>query len=115
MRSNISEIRNRLFQPYDMRGRKRKGHMIVKRRCVYCAISTGEGNFKVCWTWFKKIVLQCDDNEEAVVQKIMSAEESEEGDVVGFPKLKLAGGFELLKSSQNCRSLSVLNAIGQSK
>lgn len=122
MRSNISEIRNRLFHPYDMRGRKRKKQTHPGRGRTWTVNFVCLSNVDACTVpsvqekeilkcaglGLKKIVLQCDDNEEAVVQKIMSAEESEEGDVVGFPKLKSAGGFELLKSAQNCRTLSVL-------
>ncbi|CAC5407180.1 unnamed protein product [Mytilus coruscus] len=122
MRSNISEIRNRLFQPYDMRSRKRKGQAHPGRGRTWTANFVCLSNVDACTVpsvqekeilkcaglGLKKIVLLCDDNEESVVQKIMSAEETEDGDVQGFPKLKLAGGFELLKASQNCRTLSVL-------
>lgn len=57
----------------------------------------------------KKIKLNKDDDQTDVFEKIMSNEVNEEtNEVVGFPQLREAGGFELLRSSQNCRDLKLI-------
>lgn len=58
----------------------------------------------------KRIRLNKDDNEQAVIDKIMSSEiDAETKETVGFPDLKEVGGFELLRSSQNCRNLKLID------
>lgn len=52
VQSNISEIRNRLFQPYVMRGRKRKEQTHPCRGRTWTANFVCLASFKVCWTWF---------------------------------------------------------------
>ena len=60
---------------------------------------------------FKKIKLDLEDNEETVVEKLASREEVNpcaEDNLTGFPKLKEAGGFELLRCIANCRDLELM-------
>ncbi|KAK3582130.1 hypothetical protein CHS0354_017241, partial [Potamilus streckersoni] len=57
----------------------------------------------------KKIRLDADDEEEDVVQKLMSGELYEENKTLGFPQLNNCGGIELLRTSQNCRTLKLID------
>ena len=47
----------------------------------------------------KKVTLNYEDDEETVVQK-MSSDKQIEGEILGFPKLKVEGGFEMLRTSK---------------
>ena len=58
---------------------------------------------------FKKIKLDLDDDEGIVYEKLSSDEKNDLGDTFGFPKLKEAGGFELMTCVANCRDLSLLS------
>jgi hypothetical protein len=53
----------------------------------------------------KKIKLEASDSEEQVLQKIISDEQDENGQIVGFPQLKDCGGFEILHCVSNCKDL----------
>ena len=57
----------------------------------------------------KNIFIEADDSEEVVINKLMSDIIEESDDTQGFPKLKLAGGFELMRTLQNSRTLSVID------
>ena len=50
----------------------------------------------------KKIKFDVDDDEEAVMKKITSAE-SDSNEITGFPTLRDCGGFELMRCVANCR------------
>lgn len=55
---------------------------------------------------YKKIKLDNDDTEESVIQKLMSPTIPEDG----FPQLKQAGGFELTRTQQCGRQLTVIDS-----
>ena len=55
----------------------------------------------------KKIKFDIDDDEEAVMKKITSAE-SDSNEITGFPKLRDCGGFELMRCVANCRELVLI-------
>ena len=55
----------------------------------------------------KKIKFDIDDDEEAVMKKITSAE-SDSNELTGFPKLRDCGGFELIRCVANCRELVLI-------
>ena len=55
----------------------------------------------------KKIRFLLDDNETQVAQRIMS-DETVEDETLGFPQLKVGGGFELLQCQSNCRKLTMI-------
>lgn len=61
----------------------------------------------------KKIWLENTYDEESTTNAIMSG--PIEGESVGFPQLKTAGGFELLRTNRNCRSLAIINCAWSSK
>ena len=58
---------------------------------------------------FKKIKLYSDDDEKSVLEKITSSSLDEDGDVIGFPQLQGAGGFEMLQCRANCKDLDVID------
>ena len=64
---------------------------------------------------YKKIKLDLEDSEEDVCKKLTSNEKTSDGDIMGFPKLKEAGGFEIMKCVSNCRDLSVIEFACQQK
>ena len=55
----------------------------------------------------KKIKFDIDDDEEAVMKKIISAE-SDSNEINGLPKLRDCGGFELMRCVANCRELVLI-------
>ncbi|KAJ8299975.1 LOW QUALITY PROTEIN: hypothetical protein KUTeg_021494 [Tegillarca granosa] len=57
----------------------------------------------------KKIRFNKTDTEKNVFEKLMSNEKNELGEVAGFPKLAGAGGIELLRITQNCRELKLID------
>jgi len=63
----------------------------------------------------KKIRLNNLDNEEAIVKLLQSDEKDEHGEFIGFPQLQHCGGFELLRTQQNGRTLSLLPGPWTSK
>ena len=56
----------------------------------------------------KKIKLDLEDDEHAVISKITSETQDTTGNPMGFPELKSCGGFEMMRCSANCRDLSVI-------
>lgn len=123
-RINVSQIRDRLFQPYNLRGRRRPGVASVSNRgrtwtanfvCLadtdasYVPSTQEKEILNRAGLGMKKITLNYEDDEDKVVSKLSSDKKGPDGKLEGFPKLKVAGGFELLRTSQNCRSLAVLN------
>ncbi|XP_056003517.1 uncharacterized protein LOC125657381 [Ostrea edulis] len=63
----------------------------------------------------KKILLKKSDDEKELAETLISKEVNEDGDFVGFPKLADGGGFELLRSTQNCRDLTLINCSWSAK
>jgi hypothetical protein len=57
----------------------------------------------------KKIKLEASNSEEQVLQKIISDEQDENGQIVGFPQLKDCGGFEILHCVSNCKDLLLIS------
>jgi hypothetical protein len=55
----------------------------------------------------KKIRFLLEDDESQVAQKIMS-DEFVDDETLGFPQLKLGGGFELLRCQSCCRKLNII-------
>jgi hypothetical protein len=62
----------------------------------------------------KKIKLDLDDDEIKVKEKLISDVE-EDGVVVGFPKLRSCGGFEMMQCNSNCRNLTVIGVNWSAK
>jgi len=63
----------------------------------------------------KKIKLDEDDHETTVFEKLMTVQKYEENDALGFPKLKNGGGLELLRTTQNCRNLTLIDSSWSAK
>lgn len=59
----------------------------------------------------KKIKLDMDDDEQAVISKITSEAKNPSGDAaIGFPQLKICGGFEMMRCAPNCRDLTIIDS-----
>lgn len=56
----------------------------------------------------KKIRFNVKDGQTEVLKKISSDEKDENDECIGFPALKNCGGFELMRSQANNRSLSTI-------
>lgn len=56
----------------------------------------------------KKIRFNVKDGQTEVLKKIASDEKDENDECIGFPALKNCGGFELMRSQANKRSLSTI-------
>lgn len=63
----------------------------------------------------KKIKLELEDDEETVLQKIVSGDPDEDGQPKGFPRLKGIGGFEMLFCGSNSRELKLLKCARTAK
>ena len=63
----------------------------------------------------KKIKLDDKDDEEGVIGKITSGVINDNNEANGFPKLKEAGGFEMMRTIQNNRNLAVIDGSWSSK
>ena len=64
---------------------------------------------------FKKIQLNKDDEDKDVFEKLVSEELNAEGQPKGFPQLRTAGGFELMRCTQNNKSLSLIDCRWNAK
>lgn len=63
----------------------------------------------------KKIKLDMEDDEQAVVGKITSDAKDSEGSDVGFPQLNTCGGFEMMRCLPSCRDLTIINCAWSAK
>ena len=63
----------------------------------------------------KKIQIGKDDNEKEITEKIMSEDTNYDGEPKGFPQLKNAGGFELLRANAGCKKLSFIDCKWNAK
>jgi hypothetical protein len=117
--SSLLTERNRLFGRHSQTGKKKKktSKLTGWTGQFFClASSTTEripnvSEKEVLITaglGLKKIRLENDDDESEVMKKLMSSG-------AGFPQLAEAGGFELLRSEQNCRILKVIGSRWNSK
>lgn len=63
----------------------------------------------------KRIRLQKHYSQKEVFEQLMSSEVTETGECIGFPQLTDAGGFELLRSTQNCKELKLIDCSWSAK
>ncbi|KAK3085561.1 hypothetical protein FSP39_005363 [Pinctada imbricata] len=63
----------------------------------------------------KKIRFDKCDSQKDVCKRIMSDELLDGNETEGFPQLEKAGGFELLRSVQNCRELKLIDCTWSAK
>jgi hypothetical protein len=59
--------------------------------------------------------LKKSNDENELAEKLISNEKNEDGEFVGFPKLADGGGFELLRCTQNCRELTLIDCAWSTK
>ena len=119
--ATVASERARLFNPRHSRvaSRKRKASQGSGRTWtaqVFCLADRQQTSIPNASTkqvlhsaglGLKKIRFLLEDDETQVAQRIMS-DEVVEDETLGFPQLKVGGGFELLQCQSNCRKLTMI-------
>ncbi|XP_061188056.1 uncharacterized protein LOC133196140 [Saccostrea echinata] len=105
--------RNELGQP--TQGKKQRGRSwtvsvmcLSDKNCNFVPNSEVKECLLKAGLGLKKIKFNVNDGQTEVLEKISSNEKDNNNECVGFPALKNCGGFELMRSQSNNRSLSTI-------